>query len=922
MTPGTRLGPYEVTGQLGAGGMGEVYRAHDTTLNRDVALKVLPEGLTADAERLARFRREAQVLASLNHPNIAAIYGFEQSGGVHALVLELVEGPTLADRIAQGPVLLDEAVPIARQIADALEAAHDQGVIHRDLKPANIKVRPDGTAKVLDFGLAKALEPAAVGDADATGSPTITTPAMTRVGMILGTAAYMSPEQAKGRAADKRSDVWAFGCVLYEMLTGRRAFEGEGVTDTLAAVLRGEPDWNALPSDLSPALRMLVQRCLEKDRGRRIGDLGAARFVLDQSAGPMPVATAAGRSSPRGGSAAAAATAAVLLVAALGGVVAWRLLPTAPAMSVARFSFTMPEDQQPTSLGRQFVAISPDGTQLAYVANRRIFLRSLSDFTARAIPGTEDGLILSMPAFSPDGQAIAFYSGQDRAVKRISAVGGAAIAVCSPGGQPFGLTWHSTGIVFALGREGIFRCSQNGGGPDQLADAGEGEEVYGPQLLSDGTTLLFTVARPSDGGARWDTAQVVTQSIGTGSRTTVLSAGSDARYLPTGHLIYAVRGVVFAVPFDPDRQTVTGEPVPVVEGVLRPLAPTTAATQLATSANGTLLYVPGPAGTISAQRALAVAERAGAPTRLEAPVGQYQHVRASRDGRWLAIGGDDGQEAIVWLFDVGGKSAMRRLTFGGQNRYPIWSPDGQRVAFQSDRDGAPGLYTQNADGAGVAQRLTTADQGEAHIPESWSPDGRYILFSIQKGERHSLHVLSLADNKTETYGGVATAQPIGAVFSPDGRWVAYGWRPDDLEGPSVLLREGGPASASRGVYVQPFPATGARFQVPKQPQSFDFHPVWAPDGAELFYIPTATAGQMAVVSVTTRPALAFGSPLNFPARVTAERLSGEMRAYDIMPDGRFVGLVAPSDSESSPVGIQFRVVLNWFEELKARVPIH
>ena len=473
LTPGTRVGPYEVTALLGAGGMGEVYRARDTKLNRDVALKVLPDAFTRDLDWLARFRREAQILASLNHPNIAAIYGLEEESDVvsgfsrtiYALVLELVEGSTLSGRIAEGAIPVDESVSIGRQIADALEAAHEQGIIHRDLKPANIKVRPDGTVKVLDFGLAKVLEPM-LPTADATASPTITSPAMTGMGMILGTAVYMSPEQAKGRPADKRSDVWGFGCVLYEMLTGRRAFEGENVTDTLAAVVRDSPDWNVLPPNVPSALRSLVQRSLDKDPRRRVGDLSVARFVLDQPANVAQAATAG--PSPARRWRFVVALAAVLAIAALVGGAAWRLKPANPAIPVMRFSLGLPAGQQLTTINRRFMAISPDGTQVVYIANNRLFLRSLSDFNAREIAGTEDAMGISNPAFSPDGRSIAFVSSQERAVKRVAVTGGAATAICPIGVDIFSLVWDSSGILFSQGRDGILRCSPSGGAAEKV----------------------------------------------------------------------------------------------------------------------------------------------------------------------------------------------------------------------------------------------------------------------------------------------------------------------------------------------------------------------------------------------------------------------------------------------------------------------
>ncbi|MEO6236910.1 MAG: hypothetical protein ABIQ52_07895 [Vicinamibacterales bacterium] len=436
-----------------------------------------------------------------------------------------------------------------------------------------------------------------------------------------------------------------------------------------------------------------------------------------------------------------------------------------------------------------------------------------------------------------------------------------------------------------------------------------------PQILLDGAALLFTVAKVADGATRSDKAQIVVLTMKSGVRKTVVSGATEPRYLPSGHLVYALGGIVFAVPFDPARQEVIGGAVPVIEGVGR-LANLSGAAQFATSTTGTLLYVPGPADTATTERALALADRAGTVTRLPIAPGPYVHVRASRDGARLAIGSDDGKEATVSIQELSGRNAMWRLTFGGQNRFPIWSPDGQRVAFQSDREGDPGIFSQRADGNGPVERLTKAEKGEVRVPESWSPDGGHMSFSVLKDSRFSLWTLAIDDQKATPFGGVESREPIGSVFSPDGRWITYSSHP--IAG--IGNTGGGGLSPNRGVYLQPFPATGARYQIPKQ--QLDFHPVWGPKGAELFYVPTAASGVMAAVSVTTQPSVVFGARASLPARVTASRLSGETRAYDMLSDGRFIGLVAPSEPDSSTALLsgQMRVVLDWLEELKARVP--
>ena len=540
--------------------MGEVYRARDAKLNRDVALKVLPELFARDPDRLARFKREAQVLASLNHPNIAAIYGLEETNGVQALVLELVEGPTLADRIAHGPIPVDEALPIARQIAEALEAAHEQGIIHRDLKPANIKLRPDGTVKVLDFGLAKALEPGAAAGGDVTASPTITSPAMTQMGVILGTAAYMSPEQAKGRQADKRSDVWAFGAVLYEMLSGQRAFKGDDIADMIAAVLRQDVDWTALPASTPAPVRRLIARCLDRDVRQRLRDIGEARIVLDDPFAPASGGPAAPVLAPHAPlwRRAIPLVLCAIVAGALAGTAAWYLKPSAPR-TVSRFRFTLPQGLSFTGLARRAIAISPDGTQMVYVANGRLYLRSMSEPDAKAIQGTEGYQAVANPVFSPDGRSVAFHATADQTLKKIAVTGGAAVTICAAN-IPFGMSWGSGDIVFSAGSQSIMRVSSDGGTPEVIVGLKAGEVAENPQMLPGGQHVLFTLATGTALN-RWDTADIVVQSVASAERKTLIAGGSDAHYLPTGHLVYAVRGSVFAVPFDVQRLEV-GSPVP------------------------------------------------------------------------------------------------------------------------------------------------------------------------------------------------------------------------------------------------------------------------------------------------------------------------------------------------------------------------
>ena len=815
---------------------------------------------------------------------------------MQALVLELVEGPTLADRIAQGPIPLDEALPIARQIAEALEAAHEQGIVHRDLKPANIKLRPDGTVKVLDFGLAKALEPVAVIGGDVTASPTITSPAMTQMGIILGTAAYMSPEQAKGRQADKRSDVWAFGAVLYEMLSGQRAFKGDDISDTLAAVLRQDIDWTALPASTPASVRRLIARCLDRDARRRLRDIGEARIVLDD-----PAALASGDAA--GVSALASpyplwrraipVVLSAIVASVLASAATVYLRPSQAPLLVTRFPLMLGEGQTiAPQASRKAAALSPDGALIAYSVGQRLYLRSMSEVEARPIASVEAGTVTS-PVFSPDSQSVAFTAGA--VLKRVAVSGGAAVTIC-PADQVFGMSWDGSGIVFGQDNKGIMRVSANGGTPEVLVSVKDDEQAYGPQILPGGATVLFTLATGT-AADRWDNAKIVAQSLGSGERKILVNGGSDGRYVPTGHLVYAQGGIVFAVPMDLRRLEVTGGPIPIVEGVRRAVGSGTGAAQFDFSSAGSLVYLPGPVSGTTGLSDLALIDRKGSVEPLKLSPALYQHPRVSPNGTELTFATDDGKEAIVWIYHLGTTASMRRLTFGGNNRFPIWSADGQRVAFQSDREGDFGIFWQPADGSGAAERLTKADQGTAHVPESWSPRGERFLFGVTKGSSVSLWVFSLQDKKAAAFTDVQSPNPVNAAFSPDGRWVAY------------TVSEG----AVNGIYVQPFPATGAKYLVSR---SSAVAPVWSRDGGELVSQPVG--GQGAVQTITTQPSFSFSPPVPIPRGGAFTGGVTGQRNYDVMPDGRILGVVSAGQGESRSTTTQIQVVLNWFEELKQR----
>jgi serine/threonine protein kinase len=907
LVSGARLGPYEILSPLGSGGMGEVYRARDTKLNRDVALKILPDAFASDPDRLARFTREAQTLAALNHPNIAHIHGLEESGGVRALVMELVEGEDLGQRLVRGPIPLDEALPIAKQIAEALEAAHEQGIIHRDLKPANVKVRADGTVKVLDFGLAKAMEPAAGSSPSLSMSPTITTPAMTQTGVILGTAAYMSPEQARGKTVDKRTDIWAFGCVLYEMLTGKRAFEADDVSLTLAEVMKSEPNWTLLKA-LPPLQSTFLRQCLQKDPKQRLQAIGDMRLALEGAFETTALLTTTATSSTSrvrlAWMVAAAATAACLVGVGIGAGV-WHQ-PALDPPPTTRFSLWLPNGQMFAERSPRMVSVSRDGSQFIYLANSQLYRRLVGDLQPTGLSGSLQWKPRDV-VFAPDGRTIAFFSGAERAVMRVSPTGGTPTMIGRTE-TPLGISWDAGGIVVGQGRGGVlrFRVSDEHPPAERIVQVGEEEIAASPQLLRGGDAVLFTLAKKGDNpGEQWDKARVVIQSLATGERHTVVEGASDARYLPTGHLLYAVAGTVVAVAFDLRTSRVTGQPVTLVDGVRR--SPETGVAQMATSDSGTLLYVPGArTWTTHDLRTFLVTDRTGATMAVPLPPGDYDHPRVS--GWRLAYDRADQQGSDVWIYDFEGSSAPRRLTFKGRNRFPVWSPDGSRLALQSDRDGNLGIFVQDAGGATAPEPLTTAEAGDAHIPESWSPDGKHLLYAVQRGSRFTLRSLSVDDKKSTPFGDVVSeGGPPGAVFSPNGRWVAY----------AIIETVPEATSPNRGVFVQPFPATGSRYQVPNT--ALDYHPAWSPDGKTLFYNPAAIL-PLAAVTVRAGAGIFFERPVKIAP--TSRVLANEARGYDILPDGRFVGVV-PAPAVEGGVATdspELGVVLNWSEELKRLVP--
>ena len=885
---------YRIVEKLGEGGMGAVYRAADTKLHRDVAIKILPAALADDPDYLARFSREAQVLASLNHPNIATIFGVEEK----ALVMELVPGQTLDQMIASGPIPLEEALALAVQIAEALEAAHEKGVIHRDLKPANVKVTPEGVLKVLDFGLAKAADPAS--SAPNANSPTLTLRA-TQIGVIMGTAGYMAPEQAAGKPVDRRADIWAFGVVLYELLTGKTLFTGETVSHTLASVLKDPIDFD-LPQ-APPPIRRLLARCLNRNAKDRLRDIGEARiairaYLTNPSAEAETKAPAALITPVKGSGYWIPRILCAVLFVALSVIVDFSF-KSSPPLAITRFLFALPSDQTVTNVNRGALAISPDGTQIVYVANGQLYLRSMSEWEGRPIPGTRPDDLITNPVFSPDGKSLAFFAG-GTTLKRIAAGGGAAVTLADAP-IPVGAHWTDTGILFADYTKGIHRVSPNGGQPETLIAAKQFELLADPQLLPGGEAVLFSLSDNFGGvtslsSNRW---RIAVQTLKSGVRKTLVEGATGARYLSTGHLVYWMNGVLFAVPFNPRRLEIRGSPVGIVEGIAGSLG----SAHYAFSNTGTLIYRAGPVGG-AGLAVLARVDRKGEIEPLKVPSAAYAFPRVSRDGKRVTYQIDDGAGSAVWVWELAGDSAPRRLTLPGtgNNRYPIWSPDGQWISYQSDRAGELGIWRQLADGTGAAEQLTTPAKGISHIPDSWSPDGQTLSFTEEKDTLSEVWTFSLRDRKAAVFAAEAGGSLGRSAFSPDGRWVDY-----------QVARP--PASR---IYVRPFPPSGTAYEAPQDNDTH--HPVWSPDGKELFYV--AGASQFGSMSVSTKPTVTFGTPVRAPRSGFVTGAPGAVRTYDVLPDGRhFIGVVQAGQTQATSTGSQIQVVLNWFEDLKQRAPV-
>jgi serine/threonine protein kinase len=918
LAPGSRLGQFEVTALIGAGGMGEVYRATDTTLHRDVALKILPDAFARDPDRLARFEREAQVLASLNHPHIAQIFGVEKAGGMTALVMELVSGVTLAAFIAshgsgyaagssgsrKGPEFrgtstgeglpLDEALRIARQIADALGAAHAQGIIHRDLKPANVSVREDGTVKVLDFGLAKALEsPAAP---DSANSPTTTSPAMTQAGVILGTAAYMSPEQARGRRVDQRADVWAFGCVLFEMLTGRQAFEAEDVPLTISRILQGEPEFELLPKTVSAPVRRTLELCLTKDVQQRLSDMQDIRLALDgafETPSPAVVASV----SPRGSrwrrilSTAVAA----LMAAGVCGTAVWiatrslaprltrLVIPTAGSMELAPAG------------GSRDIVISPDGQRVAYRAATQVVVRSLDDLEPKTLRvGAVSGLF-----FSPDGRQLGF-TGQGR-LQRVPVAGGPAVPIAATDGSFRGATWTGDSIVFATlePATGLQRVSPEGGPVTVLTrpdrSRGEHDHIW-PEALPDGHSVLFTITSETGG---LDAARIAVLDLASLQIIVLPLRGTHARYVRSGHLVFGAGNALHAVPFDPTSRMVFGTPVPVLNQ-----APVLAsgAVQADVAEDGTLVYIPDLAPVL-APRSLVWVDRQGRETPIAGvPPRPYRHPRLSPDGTRLALS-DGAQPSDLWVLHLSPPRIFRVTDDPADDETPAWTSDG-RLLFTSTRTGSSyQLFVQRGDGTGRATSLLQGRRVQL-APTPGRNDTEVIFTEVTSSNRGDVELLNLATGQV-TALVESRADERGGTVSPDGRWLAY---ESDRSGRFEI-------------YVQPFPSLAGGNVVPVSADG-GVQPKWAPHGKELFYVDPD--GALIAVRVQLRDSTwSAGAPVKLIEGRYATRsnqISTIVPQYDTIDGQRFLMLKDEARAGGAPISPQIIVVQNWLQELRRLVP--
>jgi len=895
--PGSQIGPFRIEQELGRGGAGVVYLAHDTKLHRSVAIKSLPPEVKDNPKALSRFTREARVLASLNHPNIAAIHEeLEEAEGAVYLVLEYVPGQTLAERIAKCPLKLEEALTIALQIAQAVAAAHEHDVIHRDLKPGNIKITQKGKVKVLDFGLAKVVGGEAIDQ-----QSTITEP-----GRIVGTPAYMSPEQARGKSTDKRSDIWSFGCVLYEMLTATVPFKGETISDTLANILQTEPNWQTLPENIPVNIRSLLRHCLEKNPHKRLRDIGDAGIEISETLSQPAILSSIGEATPIAVRSFRRRLKIAWGLTVLLGIVAaisiWIIVKDStappssppPAQPLIVFPVTMPPTRRLDADWNSNVALSTDGTLLVYAASqegqKRLFIRKMDELESRVIPGTEDA---SYPFFSPDGESVAFFAGG--ILKRVSLKSGDVQQVCVVLPASLGGAWGPDGFIYFTLKpiSGLFKVSAEGGEPEPLTtpDPDKGEVGhYFPHLLPHGKALLFIVASAA---LSFDDAHIAIVSLETGERHNLDAKGSKPQYTSSGHLVFARAGKLLAAPFDLERLELAGSPIPVLEDVM-----THFMSCFSLSSEGSLAYVPVVGGVVKNNLVWVNHEGEIDPLPSWIPASDYEGCRLSADGRWLAATVWEQGRSDVYIYDLK-RNTRRRITFNEyMDQCPVWVPNGERLTYSSSKENqAPNLSWVAPDDTDTAAELLFKNEPYAQFPTSWSHDGRYLAFVDEREEtQFDLWILDREKDFQPRPFLQEKYNEKAAVFHPNGGWIAYA--ADEAE------------SGRFEIYVQRFPDRGD-----KQTISTDGgdEPVWDPSGEALYY---RARDKMMVVTVETVPEFSFSAPKElFSGRFQSCRTSAN---YDITPDGgRFV-MIKP-DEESEPT--QINVVLNWFEELKRLVPM-
>ncbi len=895
---GSSLSQYKVTSKLGEGGMGEVWRAEDTKLGRDVALKMLPDAFAENPDRLARFEREARVLASLSHPNIAGIHGLEEVDGKRFLVMEMVEGETLDERIQRGPMPIEEVVRIAKQIAEAVEAAHEKGVVHRDLKPANVNITPDGNVKVLDFGLAKALTGDPMSgdsmDQDLSLSPTMTK-AMTGMGMLLGTAGYMSPEQARGKPVDRRADIWAFGCILYEMLTGQRLFTGETATDVIGAVVHKEPDLDELSSKVPARIRRLLERCLQKDSSRRLQAIGDARIALQEWLENPEDETAVAATAPQGWRRwlpwAVVAVALLFVGLQAFGLLGGRRGAPEP---VRRSTIEIGGGGLFSGFGTSAV-LSPDGSLLALVTGSgneggEIHLRPLDRFEPSTIATGEPGGAPYQPFFSPDGQWLGYVTPSE--LKKVSTAGGAPITLCKVE-LSRGATWGTDEtIVFAPApRSGLMRVSSAGGEPQPLTTLGETDLSHRwPQWLPDGETVLFTSLL--EGADNFESGNLEIVTVATGERRVVHRGGYHGRYVATGHILYVHEGTLFALPFDPKKLEVRGSQMPVLEDL--ETTPVQGAAQIDAAGNGVLVYA-----TESQQGdpfPVVWVDRNGRTEPLWSEEALYGNPELSPDGSKLSVSLLRGNNLDVWIYDIG-RSVATRLTFDeGYDADQIWSPDGRTVAFSSNRgSGKNAIYKKAADGSGEVELVVEPGDMPAFYPTSWSPDGKWITVWAASSD---IYVASVESGEIEAFQATDFGE-FNPSFSPDGRWISY----ESNE------------SGRLEIYVRGFPSGGGKWQVSDGGGALAR---WSDDGRELFY--RTDDGIMAVEIDGRGSNFEVGTPIKlfdgpFLGGTNGIDVGGFIFPdYTVSGDGERFVMFAGREETTRPTSV--RLVTNWFDELR------